>query len=76
MIAPKETKLTYRQSTIRIVNQPQTVAIYWESTPDGSGGHLQVSRTNWTEGEVVRLVMETIDRCYNKHERMKNQRQL
>lgn len=73
MITPKETTLTYKEATIHIVNQAQTVVIKWESKLDGSVGHLQVSRTNWADGEVIRMVMETIDRCYNKHQRIKNQ---
>ena len=73
MITPKETTLTYKESTIRIVNQAQTVMIKWESKLDGSIGHLQVSSMNWDDGEITRLVMETIDRCYNKHQRMKQQ---
>ena len=72
MITPKETTLTDKESTIRIVNQAQTVVIKWESKLDGSLGHLQVS-TNWDDGEIIRLVMETIDRCYNKHQQIKNQ---
>ena len=72
MIAPNETKLTYRKATIRIVNQPQTVVVYWESTIDASKGQLEVSRANWADGEIVRLVMETIDRCCKKHQRLKN----
>jgi hypothetical protein len=74
MVTPKETTLTYKESTIRIVNQAQTVVIKWESKLDGSVGHLQVASANWADGEVIRLVMETIDRCYNKHQRIKNQR--
>jgi hypothetical protein len=70
MITPKETTLTYKKSTIRIVNESQTVTIDWESAVDGNVGHLQVSKGNWADGEVVRLVMETIDRCYNKHQRL------
>jgi hypothetical protein len=73
MITPNETTLTYKQSTIRITNQPQTVVIKWESKVDGSIGHLQVSKATWADGEVIRLVMENIDRCYNKYQRMKNQ---
>ena len=73
MITPKETALTYKESTIRIVNQAQTVMIKWESKLDGSVGHLQVPRTQWDDGEITRLVMETIDRCYNKHQRMRQQ---
>jgi hypothetical protein len=49
------------------------VVIKWESKLDGSVGHLPVSRTNWADGEVIRMVMETIDRCYNKHQRIKHQ---
>ncbi|MGB5960677.1 MAG: hypothetical protein WBG73_08475 [Coleofasciculaceae cyanobacterium] len=74
MVTPKETTLTYKEATIHIVNQAQTVVIKWESKLDGSIGSLQVSRTNWADGEVVRMVMETIDRCYNKHQRIKNQK--
>lgn len=74
MITPNETTLTYKESTIRITKQPQTVVIKWESKIDGSVGHLQVSQANWTDGEVVRLVMENIDRCYNKHQKMKQKR--
>ena len=73
MIAPNEIKLTYREATIRILNQPQVVVIHWESKLDASKGQLQVSRANWADGEIVRLVMETIDRCCKKHQRMKNQ---
>ena len=73
MVTPKETTIVYKESTIRIVNQPQTVVIRWESAVDGSIGQLQVARANWVDGEVIRLVMETIDRCYNKHKRMKHQ---
>lgn len=73
MITPNETTLTYKQSTIRIINQPQTVVIKWESKVDGSVGHLLVSKATWADGEVIRLVMENIDRCYNKYQRMKNQ---
>ena len=73
MITPKETTLTYKEATIHIVNQAQTVVIKWESKLDGSVGHLQVSGVNWADGEVIRMVMETIDRCYNKHQRIKNQ---
>ncbi len=72
MVTPKETILTYKESTISIVNQAQTVVIKWQSKLDGSVGHLQVSRNNWADGEVIRLVMEIIDRCYNKHQRIKN----
>lgn len=75
MIASNETKLTYRESTIRIVNQQQTVVIDWQSKRDGSVGHLQVSRASWADGEIVRLVMETIDRCYKQHQRSQTQRQ-
>lgn len=74
MITPKETTITYQESTIRIINQPQSVIIRWESAVDGSSGQLQVSRAYWVDGEVIRLVMETIDRCYNKHQRLKNQK--
>lgn len=73
MVTPKETILTYKDSTISIVNQAQIVVIKWQSKLDGSVGHLQVSRVNWADGEVIRLVMEIIDRCYNKHQRIKNQ---
>jgi hypothetical protein len=69
-----ETQLSYRQSTIRIINQPTTVTIAWESKLDGSVGHLQVSSANWADGEIARLVMQTIDRCVNQHERMKLKR--
>lgn len=74
MITPNETTLTYKESTIRIISQAQTVVIKWESKVDGSVGHLQVAKANWTDGEVVRLVMENIDRCYNKHQKMKHKR--
>ena len=74
MITPKETTLTYKEATIHIVNQAHTVVIKWESKLDGSVGSLQVSRTNWADGEVIRMVMETIDRCYNKHQRIKHQK--
>jgi hypothetical protein len=74
MITPNETTLTYKESTIRITKQGQIVVIKWESKVDGSVGHLQVLQTNWTDGEIVRLVMENIDRCYNKYQRMKNQK--
>lgn len=74
MITPKETTITYQESTIHIINQPQSVTIRWESAVDGSIGQLQVSRAYWVDGEVIRLVMETIDRCYNKHQRLKNQK--
>ena len=73
MVTSKETILTYKESTISIVNQAQTVVIKWQSKLDGSVGHLQVLKTNWADGEVIRLVMEVIDRCYNKHQRIKNQ---
>lgn len=73
MITPNETTLTYKESTIRIINQPKTVVIKWESQVDGSIGQLQVSKATWADGEVIRLVMENIDRCYNKYQRMKNQ---
>lgn len=73
MITPNEKTLTDKQSTIRIINQPQTVVIKWESKLDGSIGHLQVSKATWADGEVIRLVMENIDRCYTKYKRMKNQ---
>lgn len=72
MITPNETTLTYKESTIRIIKQGQTVVIKWESKIDSSVGHLQVSQTNWTDGEIVRLVMENIDRCYNKYQKMRN----
>ena len=75
MIASNEISLTYRESTIRIVNQQQTVVIDWQSQRDGSVGHLQVTKANWADGEIVRLVMETIDRCYKQHRRSQNQRQ-
>lgn len=74
MITPKETTITYKEATINIVNQAKTVVIKWESKLDGSVGHLQVPRSNWVDGEVIRLVMETIDRCYNKHQRIKHQK--
>ena len=74
MITPNETTLTYKESTIRIVSQAQTVVIKWESKVDGSVGHLQVAKANWADGEIVRLVMENIDRCYNKHQKMRNKR--
>lgn len=74
MITPNETTLTYKESTIRIINQPQTVVIKWESKVDGSVGHLQVAKANWADGEIVRLVMENIDRCYNKYQKMRNKR--
>lgn len=74
MITPNETTLTYKESTIRIISQAQTVVIKWESKVDGSVGHLQVSKANWADGEIVRLVMENIDRCYNKHQKMRNKR--
>lgn len=76
MITPKETTLSYKESTIRIVNQAQTVLIKWQSKLDGSAGHLEVPKTNWDDGEITRLVMETIDRCYNKHQRIKNANRL
>jgi hypothetical protein len=72
MITPNETTLTYKESTIRLIKQGQTVVIKWESKVDSSVGHLQVSQTNWTDGEIVRLVMENIDRCYNKYQKMRN----
>lgn len=57
MVTPKETTLTYKESTIHIVNQAQTVVIKWESKLDGSVGSLQVSRTSWADGEVIRMVL-------------------
>lgn len=74
MITPNETTLTYKEFTIRIINQAQTVVIKWESKVDGSIGHLQVTKANWADGEIVRLVMENIDRCYNKYQKMRNKR--
>ena len=59
---------------IYIDRQSETAIVSWWSIANDHVGYQQVESESWTDGELLRFAMETIDFLYKHYDQMEYQR--